>query len=58
MRIDEATKPNRVARTCVAGRSMDPERRREAFGAMLDRIESRIAAYEPLRTRRGSCSTS
>jgi len=33
----------------AAAHSVDPVRWREAFGAVLDRIESRFVGYEPLR---------
>jgi SRSO17 transposase len=39
---------NRIA-AVAAAHSVDPDRWREAFSAVLDRIESRFARYEPLR---------
>ena len=37
----------------AAAHSVDPVRWREAFGAVVDRIESRFARYEPLRHAAG-----
>jgi SRSO17 transposase len=37
----------------AAAHSVDPDRWREAFSAVLDRVESRFARYEPLRHAAG-----
>lgn len=64
MRRDEARPPgghallvwNNQTAAVAAAHSVDPDRWREAFGGVLDRIESRFARYEPLRHAAGLLS--